>query len=314
MTHQRIKRDDPKAEYARVHFFLPKELKDRLMAMARAQNKSFSLMMRELVETFTDTVEKAVERGDRPEGVIQRVLSVISEEGGAEMSDPERREELFRPIYDALREAWIEVLPKTADVCFNRWILPELERRGMKEEDLWAALILFPLSSDEVEIRFNEEIPLHVQEFFYTKPERNRRVFQGYLSKEALKQIIEAIEGDGVIRLKSHQTLLVPKREEKEIIITVLEERGGNLAPSTKSYLLIFRLGGETFWLLGPDFLLPSISMKKAPIIRRCLYCGKSFVPSKYHPDQKFCSTRCRICFFRKQKRTGGVTKLRRSL
>jgi len=219
--------------------------------------------------------------------------------------DPQNIKVIYDELLSATGQAWLRALPSIMRFCFERWITPKLNQCGMKEEKLWLALISIN-PPDEVRVRLNNEVYLQIQEINRSTGEI-RTVFKGQPTRQDILQkiIIPLRKQKATITLDRFSMAWAPliAPAEREIILSAIE--GGEPARE-KTHIFLIRTGDQDWFVPLPNFY-PLLAGFKPQLLRRCLFCGQPFYPDKYRPDQKFCSTKCRVKYHRKRK--GGETE-----
>jgi len=144
------------------------------------------------------------------------------------------------------------------------YALPEIERRGLSIEDVWAGQIIFPPDKPAI-VRFNEEVETLVC------VEGKWTAFDESLLQEAEK--FEDVRPLNEPPGWAHVTFFIKRDEEKgerQIIIP-----NPNVAPIVSA-------------VLHPPRLSQTLRLKT------CVECGRLFVAEPKHPHQRYCSIRCR--------------------
>jgi len=193
--------------------------------------------------------------------------------------------DLCRRIQHHFRKLSLEITPTVGDFLVTNVIYPELRRRDLPEEELWAAQV-FIEPPDKIEIHLNDEIKVRAIELSDEKIHdygilSTREEIQSFLNRNFDKDIHFA----------------PPSLREQRFHFFLLFEK--TPVETTKGTRFI-----TTVRFTVPDFS-PFLKYlyENQQVGRICAYCGKLFFPSKYHKSrQRFCSPSCRVRYARKVK------------
>jgi len=186
--------------------------------------------------------------------------------------------ELIRIVRTHFKDLSLEISPQVGWFLIDNFIYPELRRRSLPKEELWAAQV-FIEPPDKVEIFLNDEVKVRA---------------------------IELIDG------KIHDYGILSTREEIEDLFNRTFSGDISLEPPSlyEQRFHFFLLFERTPEKISIRFTVPNFSpllkyLFETPQIGRvCAYCGKVFFPSKYHKSrQRFCSPSCRVRCARKRKK-----------
>jgi len=164
-------------------------------------------------------------------------------------------------ITQILNNAFTANMAQIWNVIMEEFFFSELQRRKISFYEIWAGQLLMSADRDPI-VRFNDEVKANIVSSEYQQFEKDKITQQDIEKSWGMIERIELSNGE---KGTAHAHFF---KKDKEL------------------------------WLELPDMyrLMRELASTVGKI---CEECGSIFSPSKFKPDQKFCSNKCRQRAFR---------------